>query len=605
MKRRRAPLWLKAIAIAVLLFYLVLMLASVANYANATPVSDEWHELMNSGIAIKTAQGELTWQDLTVNYTGHNLIVPRLLTAFNTLVFRYDPRAEMLTSIGLLWLIFGALALFARHLFASESPRLFWFSLIVLASLVFSARWLIGWSWGLLVSTPYVILLTVIGVLAAVRLELGWRLAILLTFICLLALPASSAGLLTCGVIGVVWWLRGERHVGRLGLLGAVTALGLASILFGGRHAANPLTLSPLDLAYFVGLHLGSAQISPPMPRSEILLNLFESASFSIFLLGLIVGLANWAALHSRIQPSNAYVILALALFSIGFSFVVGLDRAALYPRAVLLDHHTPFQNLFWIGVALSGLIVFRTRARSWLKILNVMLILLVLTSQAVFALLSSLHAFSPIMKLEDITGVRDCPLASMVGSFKCLLFITIEREMIEQNAYGLATYQLGPFRAVAQQPVAIPLHFVSLAHPRVPLEDDAEHRISRPVMLNGQAQYVLFQRTERLLQSLVLPDLPAYRFTLRGGLTADSACAEQGVRARLTIEDGQSKQTVIEQTVTTEMVPFALDLTELRGRAFNLLYELETSEPLACGHVLWANPRIEFSLTSGQAASR
>ncbi|PJF43042.1 MAG: hypothetical protein CUN50_01965 [Candidatus Thermofonsia Clade 1 bacterium] len=118
MKSKHAPLWLKAAAIAVILFYLVLMLASVANYANATPVSDEWHELMNSGIAIKTAQGKLTWRDLTVNYTGHNLIVPRLLTALNTLVFRYDPRAEMLISIGLLWLIFGALALFARRLFA-------------------------------------------------------------------------------------------------------------------------------------------------------------------------------------------------------------------------------------------------------------------------------------------------------------------------------------------------------------------------------------------------------------------------------------------------------------------------------------------------------
>ncbi len=123
--------------------------------------------------------------------------------------------------------------------------------------------------------------------------------------------------------------------------------------------------------------------------------------------------------------------------------------------------------------------------------------------------------------------------------------------------------------------------------------------------MLNGQAQYVLFQRTERLLQSLRLPDLPDYRFTLRGALTADSACAEQSVKARLIVDDGRTERIVIAQLVTTEIVPFALDLTELRGRAFSLLYELETAEPLTCGHVLWANPRIEFSWASGQAASR
>ncbi|PJF43041.1 MAG: hypothetical protein CUN50_01960 [Candidatus Thermofonsia Clade 1 bacterium] len=471
----------------------------------------------------------------------------------------------------------------------------------MLASLVFSARWLIGWSWGLLVSTPYVILLTVIGVLAAVRLELGWRLAILLTFICLLALPASSAGLLTCGVVGVVWWLRGERHIGRLGLLGAVTALGLVPIFLGERHAANPLTLSPLNLAYFVALHLGSAQISPPMPRSEILPNLFESASFSIFLLGLAVGIANWAAIRSQIQPRNAYVIFALALFSMGFSLVVGLDRAAIYPRAILLDHHTPFQNLFWVGVALSGLILIRKKASSLLKTLNKILISIMLASQAIFALLSALHAFTPIMKLEDITAVRDCPLASMVGSFKCPLFITIERDMIEQNAYGLAAHQLGPFRSVAQQPVA--LHFVSFAYPHVPPEGDAEHQISHPVMFNGQAQYVLFQRTARLLQSLRLPDLPDYRFTLRSALQAQPECAQQQLKARLVVDDGQTQRIAIEQIATAELTPFALDLSDLRGRDFSLLYEIETAEPLKCGAVLWANPRIEFSLDSTQAA--
>jgi hypothetical protein len=595
--KKRAPLWLKAIAIAVILFYLVLMLATVANYANATPVSDEWHELMNSSIAIKTARGTLTWDDLTVNHMGHNLIVPRLLTALNTLLFHYDPRFEMLISIALLWLIFAALAWFARQLFAQKSPRLFWFSLIVLASLVFSARWLIGWSWGLLVSTPYVIFLTVIGILLAVRMRLGWRLAVILAVICLLALPASSASLLTCGVISAVWWLRGERNPMRLGLLATVTAIGLAMVLLSERHAANPLTFSPINLAYFVGVHLGSAQLVPPMPRGEVLPDLFEGFSIIIAALGALLCAVNFRKVRSNIGNGNLYPILAFGLFSIGFSLVVGLDRAALYPRAILLDHHTPFQNLFWVSVSLLSLAVLRNKVNLFIRTANFLFLTFICAAQATFLLISTAYAFTPIMALDDITRIRDCPLASLIGASNCLLYMTIEHEMIEQSAYGLAAHQLGPFRAVAQQPVALPLHFVSLFYDQMPTAADNEHEVSRPLILNGQAQYVLFQQTAHQLQSLSLPDLPDYRFTLRGALTADPACADQGIRARLIADDGQTQRVVVERVATTELTPFALDLTDWRGRDFSLLYELDIAEPLTCGHVLWANPRIEFSL--------
>ncbi|PJF33817.1 MAG: hypothetical protein CUN49_17655, partial [Candidatus Thermofonsia Clade 1 bacterium] len=104
-------------------------------------------------------------------------------------------------------------------------------------------------------------------------------------------------------------------------------------------------------------------------------------------------------------------------------------------------------------------------------------------------------------------------------------------------------------------------------------------------------------------LQSLRLPDLPDYRFTLRSALQAQPECAQQQLKARLVVDDGQTQRIAIEQIATAELTPFALDLSDLRGRDFSLLYEIETAEPLKCGAVLWANPRIEFSLDSTQAA--
>jgi hypothetical protein len=118
----------------------------------------------------------------------------------------------------------------------------------------------------------------------------------------------------------------------------------------------------------------------------------------------------------------------------------------------------------------------------------------------------------------------------------------------------------------------------------------------SRAIVLNGTAQYVLYQRTARLAQALELPELPDYRFTLRGALSLAPACAEQRIQARLIVDDGQAQRVAIDQMASVELTPFALDLSDLRGRAFTLLYEVQDA-PLSCGHILWANPRIEFSL--------
>jgi len=104
------------------------------------------------------------------------------------------------------------------------------------------------------------------------------------------------------------------------------------------------------------------------------------------------------------------------------------------------------------------------------------------------------------------------------------------------------------------------------------------------------------------MLRSLVgsemcIRDRPDYRFTLRGAMTLEPECADQRIRARLIVDDEQTQRVAIDQMASVELTPFALDLSDLRGQAFTVVYEVQSDAPLSCGHVLWANPRIEFSL--------
>ncbi len=478
-----------------------------------------------------------------------------------------------------------------------ETPRLFWLGLIPLAAMVFTGRWLQGWTWGFMNLWQLGILLTLLGVSFADRIKIGWRLAVLLTLFCTLAAFSNSAGILAFGVVGLVWWVRGERHLLRLALFGAAAVFCFIVVFLSDRHGYTQITLSPFENAYFVALHLGAVQLTPPALRYGVLPPSAKDFALLTFAIGCLFVVINAHFLLRRLHYAKLIMIAALILWGLGFALATSIGRFEVYIDFVLhLDYHTPVAMMFWIGGFILSLCVIQ-KSRGLLRTANILFIACVLCAQIVFTLIALLHVVAPLMRLdENVTSPRECPLTALIGNNNCSIFHLIPIEMIHRNALGFAELKIGPFKLVEQQPVLLALHFLPVLHTSKVFNEP--EREAKATVLAGTAQYVLFQHTVRLAQSLELPDLPDYHFTLRGALSLEVACAEQSIQARLIVDDGQTQRIAIEQTASTDLVPFAIDLTNLRGRAFTLLYELETPEPLSCGHVLWANPRIEFSLT-------
>jgi hypothetical protein len=601
MTKKSELLWLKVVAVIAIVAHIALIFSVIFVYANRTPTSDEWHSATSTGIAIKTARSELTLSDLFVNYNGHRFPITLGITALNTVLSGYDPRLEMLVTATLLIFNFGLVAVILHDLLEQRAAYVFWLVLILLATVLFTGRWWASWAWGMTNKWQFTIAFTLISLLIAWRQPISWRAFLVSLLLCIMAAFSHAAGILAFVAVGWLWLVRGERHWLRWGLFIIAAILCATATFLGERQGFTALSLDVPRNALFSVLYLGSAQTILSSPRFSVLSPLPQLIAAAVFTIGSALTLANSIFLWQRAERQKLALAFAFILWGLGFTATASIGRGALFEMNELpaFLHHTPLQMQFWIGVLLISALVI-AQSRGWLRLVNLLLIAFMGITQLGFSALPTLYVLSPAARLETTasTEYRECPLAVLIGENRCDNYTPIiPREMVRQSALGLAELRLGPFAHADREPVPILLRFQ-------PIQTESEGAF-RVTTLNGQAQYVLFQQTARLLQSLSLPDLPDYRFTLHGALTADPACADQGIRARLIADDGQTQRIAIEQVATTELTPFALDLTDWRGRDFSLLYELDIAEPLTCGHVLWANPRIEFSLASAQAVSR
>jgi hypothetical protein len=595
---QHVPLWLKGAAIATIAAHLVLIGLAIASPAKMTPVADEWHFAMNSAVAVKVAQGTLKLDDLLVNYNGHRLPLTLALTALNAALFNYDPRLEMLVTAVLLAANFSLLALLLKRQLGQGAPRLFWSGLIALACMVFTGRWITGWTWAFLNEWQFGIFFTLLGVLAADKVRSGWRLALLLSFLCSAAALSNGSGILAFGVVGLVWWLRGERSWARWALFAAAAAacLAIVFLLPDERHGYNRITLSPLDNLYFAALHLGAVQVTPAFLRYGVLETSTRDFALLVFAVGLLLSAVNVHFLLRQARPAALASVFAIALWGISFALATSIGRLEAYIENVLhLDYHTPLVMMFWLGAVMLSLLVLQKMPRGALRTANLLFVCAIGGAQLIFTALAALYVFLPLLHLDDIvTGPRECALTALIGNKNCPFFDLFPNEMVRKSALGLAQFRLAAFRDVEQQPVSLALHFL----PVLQSSPDFDERVgSHAIVLAGEAQYVLYQRAARLEQAVELPELPDYRFTLRGALTLEPECADQRIRARLIVDNGQTQRVAIDHIASVELTPFALDLSDLRGQAFTLRYEVQSDAPLTCGHILWANPRIEFSL--------
>ncbi|MDW8299000.1 MAG: hypothetical protein RML95_06650 [Anaerolineae bacterium] len=595
---KSVPLWLKLTVLTVLSAHLAFAIFTVESIGNKIPIADEWHPRLNADLAVRIANGQFNVDDLFATYRGHRLLTSLSLTALNTLLFRYDPRFEMWISAGLLVLNFSLTALLMRWLLGGQSPRLFWLSLIPVAALTFSGRNWIAWVWGVMTVWQFAVVLTLLAILIALRWRLSWHTTLLLTVLCTLVSFSFGAGVLAFGVVGMVLFTRRERHLGRWAVFGAAALFCSAALFVGERQAASSLTISPLANLLSISWILGAVQLS--VPRSGVTAawtveyNHYLSVAFQVFCVAIAIFALNAWRLR-RVAAPKLIAPSTLVLWSLGFALAISLTRGNEITTTFQADYYTPLQVQFWLGCLSASFLALQHFPKRALAFLNSLFIAFVTATHVAFTVTAFVQVITPQYVHMALADMRECALTALLRNDSCRTFRILPQAPYE-TAYQLARLRLSVFSDVAREPVTLALAFVPLHD-----ADSAAHAFE----VSDKGEHILFQRTTRLMQSLALPDLPDYRFTLRGALTADAACAEQSVKARLIVDDGKTQRVAVEQTVTADLVPFALDLTDWRGRALSLLYEVDTSEPLTCGHVLWANPRIEFSLASAQTAHR
>ena len=592
---KRVPIWLKGVVIGIVVLHVALVLAAIVVVGNAIPMSDEWHDGLNADIAAKAAQGQLNFSDLFVVYRGHRLPLTLGLTALNSALFGYDPRFEMLITALLLVINFCLMAFVVSHLLENRSPRLFWLSLIPLAAMIFTGRWWGSWIIGLMNLWQFTIMFTLLGVLIVIRTSVGWRSLIISVLLCTAATFSHGGGVLAFGVVGWLLLARGERHILRLTLFVSAALLCIFAIFLGSGQSDKTFTINPVENFRIAGMFLGATQIAAPKMRYGVV---DESASHLALLVlgfGILFALVGFRYLWQHVAHLKLAVGTAFIFWGVGFALIASITRFEENTKNTLhFDHYTPLTMQFWLGSLLLGLMIIQSH-RNALRLLAIFLVVFISGTQIIFSGIAALYIFSPVLRLDQaITATRECPLTVLIGNKNCEFFYWFSSEMVYRNAKNLAMLRLSAFTKADRTPVTFTLSLSPVLAP-VPYEQENDFYVGT---LNGETQYVLVHTQARLAQSLELPDLPDYHFTLRGALSLESACADQSIQARLIVDDGQTQRIAIEQNASTDLVPFAIDLTDLRGRDFTLLYELETPEPLSCGHVLWANPRIEFSLT-------
>ncbi len=348
---------------ATALLPVALLIAYIAAYAPATPIPDTAD--LNGKIIIAIADGTFNWQMLFEGFNGHRPLTARLLTIANYYLTNWNQHAELFVML----MIAVANACLLLALVVHDNPALLRWALLPTLFLLLSP--LMGLTWlAAVYSTWHLNLLFVLLVLLLiVKLPHRWWALLLITGVSVLPMLTLTQGVLIWGIGVVAMYVMGHRKIMTFAVYGAVGALVMWLFVQGTVYelstdltqeaTLNTVTLEdPLRLLNFTLTYLG-APIGMERPLAA--------------LVGGVVGCVLLAAqtlyLAQRGELRRVWVLLLLALYSVGTSLLVGVGRINLMGmEAALQERFLHSSILFWLAVVLVTIIATRLayNARHW-----------------------------------------------------------------------------------------------------------------------------------------------------------------------------------------------------------------------------------------------
>lgn len=331
------PFYKKLLIVFLTLLPLLFVCQDIYQHGKNVPFWDQWSSSAN--VALKTANHQLTVQDITRQHFEHRIIFTNLLTAFFTYTTRWNVHYEMIISP-----LLAIINLFLLYrLYQFDHPETAPFMLILLSALVFSLRQRENWLWGFQNQWHFVILFFLIGLSILQRTEVHWKAALGIGFCGVCAAFSFGAGLLFFPIMGLMLWIYGYRQKKYLIFWMVLSGCVFILYFFGYDRVGNTQQPNLLKATQFFLAYLGS----PFIYRTPLL---FLAVFFGG--LGMLMVVLNGLFLHTiGHRFKNMSVWLALAMFSVGGGLMATPNRLANGMQASLASRYTTLSTLFWIAV--------------------------------------------------------------------------------------------------------------------------------------------------------------------------------------------------------------------------------------------------------------
>jgi hypothetical protein len=554
-----------------------LMALFIATWGVNVPYFDEY--AITAPIAVATAEGALQPSYLFEPQNSHRLVLPKLITALNTLLTGWDLRVEMWVNFALILASFALLCAAWRQV---HPPTAAWL-ILPFALALFAIRQRPNFAlyahlyWGQLFTFAALYIL--------VRMAVSLRALLYLAFCAIGATFSTAGGLPLWFALLPALWLRGYRRrdlVLWLVITSAVIGVFFLNYNFGVGFsgAENPVVPLHFYLLYALAF-LGSPLV--------IEADGIYPVSILCFGVGVAILVFNTRfLLRQKTSLSTFALPIALALMALGNAIITAISRADLmyyvYDGQPISARYVTAANWFWLAVLMvSAVAIWQAQQMHQRPILKY--------NRATFA--GIVLPFVAVNIISWSIGSNYYPRTLTEQDRQCLLNYLSNAEtpcfsyLYPLNLCGvdlqmLAKHRLTAFkdwyagRDPASDLTHAPLQYLN----GTPGATPAFVREMR----DGATQTALRLSVPSMVEQYVqLPDAPRVFFD------ADAATdAARPVKLSLSVRIGRTIIPVASSAIGAAGAPMVAELSEWRGQAVLLVYEVTSDVPQIPRRHVW-----------------
>ena len=558
---------LKQVLQASAILPIALMALFIATQGVNVPYFDEY--AITAPIAIATAEGILQPSYLFEPQNSHRLVLPKLITALNTLLTGWDLRVEMWVNFALILASFALLCAAWRQV---HPPTAAWL-ILPFALALFAIRQRPNFAlyahlyWGQLFTFAALYIL--------VRMAVSLRALLYLALCAISATFSTASGIPLWFALLPALWLRGYRRRD-LALWLLITSLIIGvfflnynfnSGLSGVENPVVPLHLYPIYSLAFLGspLVIEAAGIYP--------------VSILCFGVGVAILVFNTRFLLRQKMPFSIFALpIALMLMALSNAIIAAVSRADLmyylYDGQPLSARYVTAANWFWLAVLMVSAVAIwqarQTRQRPILKY-----------NRAIFV------SFAPIFLLVNVIswsiGSPYYPLPMTEQDRECMLnyMSAPDAPCLDRFlADWLGTYMQIYMQYLAKHRLTAFSDWYAGRDPasdlaRAPLQYLNGKPGAAPAfvreMRDGAVQTALRLSVPSMVEQYVqLPD--ALRVFFEADVATDAA---RPVKLSLSVRIGRTIIPVASHEISAAGAPMVAELSEWRGQAVLLVYEV------------------------------